>query len=85
MAARYSTKMPDGRLLALEIRTDAVSEGETVGKVKHVYSIDGETVPKGKAEVEYNKQPRDWQRGRTFQQMIDFWLGVVTLPPKAKQ
>lgn len=68
----YSTQFPDGRLLELKVETTKKDESLTMN---FAYSIDGKKVTKGEAEAEFNKQPDHWQRGRTFQQMIDFWMG----------
>jgi len=72
---RYSTQMPDGRLLAVDLVTE--KKGETT-TTRVVYSIDDKPMAKDKVEAEYNKQPEYWQRGRTFQQMIDFWQGRLS-------
>jgi hypothetical protein len=71
---QFSTKMPDGRLLALRLDIQR-SEDEESSTTRNVYEIDGEEVTKAQAQKAYDAQPEHWQRGRTFQQMIDFWLG----------
>jgi hypothetical protein len=73
VATSYSTLMPDGRLLAVEIETTTTGEDEKTTKL--AYKLDGKTVTKAQAQAAYDEQVEHWQRGRTFQQMLDFWMG----------
>lgn len=77
MPAQYTTMTPDNRLIgmAVKIEDSKDANGDKASTTKTVYTVDGVEVTKAQAQAIYDAQPSHWQRGRTFQQMIDFWLG----------
>jgi hypothetical protein len=68
----YSTQFPDGRLLEVKVTTEGSADETTT---RTTYWLGGKKITKAEAEAEFDKQPHHWQRGRTFQQMLDFWFG----------
>jgi hypothetical protein len=73
MVAQYSTQMPDGRKLVMRVDEQRGPDVQLTRRL--VYEIDGKEVTKAKAEKAWNEQPESWQRGRTLQQALDYWLG----------
>jgi hypothetical protein len=73
MISEYSTQMPDGRLLGVKVKAKIASRAAL--EVVLAYEIDGKEVTRAQAERAWATQPNAWQRGRTLQDAITYWLG----------
>lgn len=60
---KYSTRLPDERML------------EVVPSDPPAYRLDGAEVSEEEAQAAWEAQDAYWQRGRTLQQALAFWMG----------